>query len=303
MRIILVTAVVALGLAACGSNAPARDSAQLRVVASFYPLAEAAHQVGGPHVVVTNLTPPGGEPHDLEPTTRQVDRILGADVVIEMGRRFQPGVEAATRHRPKGTTLAVLDQLGIPAGSVAEEGAPGSGVDPHVWLDPTTMRSVVTAIAHTLERLAPTPTIATDIRGRAAAYDARLAALGSEYAAGLRTCASRTIVTSHAAFGWLARRYHLEQRAITGLAPEQEPDPRRIAELVDLVRTEHLTTIFTETLVSPKVARALAREAGVQTAVLDPLEGLTAARLAAGDDYLGVMRSNLQRLRTALSCT
>jgi zinc transport system substrate-binding protein len=302
MRIILTLAVAAaLVVSGCGSDASS-DSAngRVHVVASFYPLAEAATKVGGADVQVDNLTRPGAEPHDLELSTKQVDALEGADLVVLMGRGFQPGVEEAARRRPKGATLSVLDALDVGKGTVAAEGESG-GVDPHVWLDPTRMHRIVAAVTDSLVAAAPAKRAAFE--RRAAAYEHELDDLADRFATGLKTCQTTTIVTSHAAFGWLARTYGLEQESISGISPEQEPDPRRLAQLIDLVKARHVTTIFTETLVSPKVADTLAREAGVKTDVLDPLEGLTKARVQAGDDYVSVMDDNLARLRTALGCS
>jgi zinc transport system substrate-binding protein len=304
MRTVLISTVALVVLAgACGSSAaPSGTGPRLTVVASFYPLAEVAEKVGGTDVSVANLTPPGAEPHDLEPTTRQVDAIQGADLVVDMGRRFQPGVEAATRHRRRGTTLSVLDALRVPGGDVAEN-APSGATDPHVWLDPVQMTEIVDVVTTALRAASTSDAIDQRLARRAADYKAQLATLATAYETGLQHCRSSTIVTSHAAFGWLARRYHLEQQAITGLSPEQEPDPRRLSTLADLVKTKHLTTVFTESLVSPKVAETLAREAGVHTAVLDPIEGISRARIAAGADYRSVMTANLAVLRAALGCS
>jgi zinc transport system substrate-binding protein len=297
VRIIPVLLVAAVLAGACGgAGAPDRDG-KLHVVASFYPLAEAAARVGGDDVVVDNLTRPGSEPHDLELTTRQVDDLLDAQVAVVLGRGFQPDVEDVADHRDQPTVVA-LDALDLPDGEVATEGS--GGLDPHVWLDPAHMRGIVAAVEAGLSEAAPErrPAFAR----RAAAYEAELDALAGRFRAGLADCRSTTLVTSHAAFGWLARAFGLEQESISGLSPEQEPDPRRLAQLVDLVRRRGVTTVFTERLVSPKVARTLAREAGVRTDVLDPLEGLTKERLAAGDDYVSVMDDDLARLRRALSC-
>ena len=82
-------------------------------------------------------------------------------------------------------------------------------------------------------------------------------------------------MTSHSAFGYLADRYELKQIGVTGLDPESEPSPQRLAEVADEAKEHGATTIFFETLVSPKVAETIAREVGAKTAVLDPLEGLT----------------------------
>jgi zinc transport system substrate-binding protein len=302
MRIIPISVAAAIVVAGCGGTSTTANLGEVRVVAAFYPLAEAATQIGGRQVQVTNLTSPGAEPHDLEPTTRQVDAIEDADLVIEMGRGFQPGVEDAARRRgDDAPTLRILDALHLPAGTVGSEEHPGEGLDPHVWLDPVEMRAIVASVTDGITTALPAERRQA-VRNRARRYDAELAALAGRYQRGLERCRSNTIVTSHAAFGWLARRYHLEQEAITGLSPEQEPNPKRLAQLARLVETKHVTTIFTETLLSPKVADTLARETGTTTAVLDPLEGLTAKRLATGADYITVMDENLDKLRAALGC-
>lgn len=301
MRIIPILVLTAASLAACGADGSAGDG-RPTVVAGFYPLAEAAGRAGGDAVEVVNLTPPGVEPHDLELTTRQVDRIEDAALVILLGGGFQPALEEAAERR-SGPTLLVLDALELDDHGDEEADDDGHGHgdgDPHVWLDPSAMVEVAEVIAAALAEAVPDDEAA--IRDRVAGYVEELRALDGRFEAGLAGCERDTFVTAHAAFGWLADRYDLSQESIAGLAPEQEPDPRRLAELADLVEREGITTVFTEELVSPRVARALAREAGVETDVLDPIEGIPEDRLDEGDDYLTVMDRNLERLRAALGC-
>jgi zinc transport system substrate-binding protein len=300
VKAVLGSLLVALTVlaAACGDDAGARGpgegAGQLEVVAGLYPLAEVARQVGGDRVEVIDATPPGAEPHDLELTTDQVDAVLDADVVILIGGGFQPALEEVAGERDGGTVdvLAGLDPAGV--GDVRPER------DPHVWLDPVQMKEIVGRVVDALA--ASDPDGAKAHRARGEAFRQQLDDLDAELAAGLASCRQRRIVTAHEAFGWLAARYGLEQRAIAGLSPDEEPDARHLAELVDLVEQEGITTIFAEALVSPAVAEALAREAGVGTAVLNPLEGLSDAELDAGEDYLSVMRQNLATLTAALDC-
>jgi zinc transport system substrate-binding protein len=286
MRTIPILLVAGLLAAGCGTASPGGDG-KVHVVASFFPLAEAAAKVGGGAVDVEDLTQPGAEPHDLELTTRQVDHLLDADVAVVLGHGFQPDVEDAADSRDL-PTLVVLDELGL------------RGDDPHVWLDPTKMRAVVGEVADALADADADH--AAGYRARAAGYRAELDGLAARYRRGLADCRTTTLVTAHAAFGWLATAFGLRQESISGISPEQEPDPRRLAKLVDLVRDEHVTTVFTESLLSPKVARTLAHEAGVTTEVLDPIEGLSKDDLAAGKGYVSVMEANLTKLRAALGC-
>jgi zinc transport system substrate-binding protein len=299
MRLILI---LGLSLALAGSTTCASSSANpgeggVAVVASFYPLAEAARRVGGDLVSVTNLTAPGVEPHDLELTPDQVESIATADLVLYLGGGFQPGVEDAVGEAD-GTVLDVL--TGVDTVAPASGSEEGLSVDPHVWLDPERYARIVDEVRSALADIDPTH--ADAFAAGASRFEGQLHALDDEFRAGLADCQRTTIVTNHAAFGYLAAAYGLTQVGISGLDPEAEPDPRRIAELRDLVRTQGITTIFTEDLVSPKVAETLAQEAGVHTAVLHTLEGLTDAEVAAGADYVSEMRENLAALREALAC-
>jgi len=287
-----------LALAACrAGQAPA--SGRTTVVASFYPLSEAARRVGGSIVDVTNLTPPGVEPHDLELSPNEIEAIATADVVLYLGEGFQPAVEDAVG-QAEGNTVDLLHGMPVKEG-VPEEEQRGSATDPHVWLDPQLMSRIVDRVRSALTEVDPAHAGAFD--ANAHAFQRQLSALDDTYRTGLASCARDVIVTTHAAFGYLADAYGLRQEAISGISPEAEPDPRRLAQLADLVRSNGVTTIFTESLVSPAVADALARETGVTTAVLNPLEGLTAAEVVAGDDYISVMLHDLSLLRAALGCS
>jgi zinc transport system substrate-binding protein len=295
LKLVWVVAV-ALPLVQCSSDEGGGGAdAKLAVVAAFYPFAEAARQVGGERVDVVDLTPAGAEPHDLEVTSKQVDEIASADVVLVMGHGFQPSVEDATR--ANDATTVVLDDLPVDAKDRDVE----SGLDPHVWLDPRLMEKIVDVVGQALTRADPSAKATYERNARA--YDAKLAALDDEFVKGLADCERDTIYSAHEAFGWLAKRYGLRQESLAGLSPDAEPTPDRIADLADRARRDGATTIFTEPLVPPDLAATLAREAGdLRTAPLDPLEALSKDRADAGDDYLAVMRSNLGALRSALGC-
>jgi zinc transport system substrate-binding protein len=287
MRISLIIALTALALvaAACGSSRSS-TAGQTSVVTAFYPLAYAAGVIGGSSVSVENLTPPGAEPHDIELTPRQVGRLQQASVVLYLSHGFQPAVEQAVRDAA-GKKIDVLAGLSLKAGVGDEAGK----TDPHVWLDPILFARIVTEIGTALGH-----------PGRAAALAARVRELNTEYVKGLAHCQRRDFVTSHAAFGYLASRYGLHQIAITGVDPESEPSPRKLADLARLVRREKITTVFFERLVSPKLSQTVAQAAGAKTAVLDPIEGLTPSEAEHGFTYVTLMRQNLHALRSALGC-
>jgi zinc transport system substrate-binding protein len=279
-----------LGLAGCGSSS-GHGGSPVKVVAAFYPLHYVAQQVGGGSVTVTNLVQPGAEPHDLELSPRQLAEIADADLVLYLPG-FQPSVDEAVQQDAKDAALDVTTTA--PLLDSATEG----GHDPHLWLDPTRLVMVTNAVADRLAAIDPAN--ATGYHERAARLDQALNTVDGEFARGLKSCQRREIVTSHAAFGYLAQRYGLTQIPLTGLSPEAEPTPQHLAEAAEAARKAKATTIFFETLVSPKVAQAVASTIGAKTAVLDPLEGLSADN--AGD-YVSVMRENLATLKTALGCS
>jgi zinc transport system substrate-binding protein len=278
LKIILISGV-ALASAGCGDGGGRSGHAE-QMVAAFYPLAFAAQQLAPPGTQIVNLTPPGGEPHDLELSPKSVAKLHSADLVILLGHGFQPEVEAAAGHGDR-----ILRLLDTPRLNRFPDN------DPHVWLDPIRYTLLVRRIAAALHR----PQAAAPLVDR-------LHALDREYRQGLRRCARREIVTSHEAFAYLGQRYGLRQIAITGLSPEAEPTPKRLQSVLEAVRKTRAKTVFFETLVSPRLAHTVARETGAHTAVLDPIEGLTPAEAKRGADYFSVMRSNLASLRKALGC-
>lgn len=309
-------------LAGCSTDDGGSDG-QLEVLASFYPLQYVAEQVGGDLVSVSNLTPPAAEPHDLELSPAQVREIGSADLVV-YSSGFQTAVDEAvgtqspehvvdtsdvvTLENHPGTPTdedAAADHLEEELDEHAEEDghdhAAEGAMDPHFWLDPTRVIDVGHAVAASLGEADPEH--AATYAENARTLEKSLKELDADYAAGLEQCASRTLVTSHEAFGYLAERYDLQQVGIVGLDPEAEPSPARLREVGAIVEENDVSTIFTETLTSPKVAETLANDIGVTTAVLDPLEGLSKDATEAGDDYVSVMQDNLAALTEGLQCS
>lgn len=296
-------------LAACGGEAQSGDT---RVVASFYPYAYVAEQVGGPHVKVDNLTSPGVEPHDIELKPKQVGAVQTADLVIYQ-RGFQSAVDDAVDRADRSADDALdvasivhLDETDAEDSHEHEEEAHTEGSheseeahgDPHTWLDPTTMIAVAQAIE---KRLADAdPDHADDYAANARSLERELTRLDSAFSDGLKSCDTRTIVTSHAAFHYLAERYRLTQVPIAGIDPTNEPTPSQLADISARVKREGITTIFTEELVSPAIADTVARETGAKTATLDPIEGLGDND---GETYLTLMERNLDAIRTANGCS
>jgi zinc transport system substrate-binding protein len=303
-------AVAATALSACTQPLNAAGTlgapAKMAVVASFYPLQFATQQIGGDHVTVTNLTKPGAEPHDIELTPRDVATVSKARLVV-YERGLQGAVDQAVASEAGDRALNVapaanldlLFQPGIDTPTRTSGGNAPGATDPHFWLDPQRYSDVATVIAQRLSSIDPANR--ADYVNNAKAFQDKLAALNGDFAAGLANCWRKEIVTSHSAFGYLAQRFGMVQIAINGLAPEQEPQASQLAAVSTYAKAHGVTTIYAETLASPAIAQAVAREAGARMATLDPIEGLTTA--SHGKDYFEIMRSNLKSLQTGQGCS
>ena len=281
--LVIALAATSLLLTGCATDEePSGEESSTDTAAAFYPLGWLAERVGGD---VRLLTSPGVEPHDLELSPQQVAQVADADVVLLLGG-FQPAVDDAVQQQAAGEVVDVAEVVDLVDG------------DPHFWQDPMRMAAAARAVGDAY--LETNPDQADNLQTATDELVADLERLDAEYRKGLADCRTTTVVTSHDAFGYLGESYGLELLPIAGIDPSAEPSPERLAELADLVDERGVTTIFTETLVSPAVAETLADEAGVSVATLDPMEGLTDE--TADEDYLSLMRANLAALQEANGC-
>lgn len=297
-------------LTGCGTQ-PADTAAgdgRLRVLTSFYPMYDFACKIGGDCIDVTNMVPSGTEPHDWEPSTNDLKNLEKADVFIYNGADMEPWADDLLVSR--SDTLRVVEasenvELRTTDGehehAHEHEGADHhhGDFDPHVWLDPENAKIEMEAIRDAL--CAADPENSTVFQSNYEKYATELDALDAEFREKLAPLPNRTIVVAHEAFGYLCDAYGLTQVGIEGLSPDSEPDPGRMAKVIDFVREHSISTIFFEELVSPKVAEAIASETGAQAKMLSPLEGLSDEQAAAGADYFSVMHDNLAALMEALN--
>ena len=298
-------------LAGCGQLGGDQASDGRRAVASFYPLAWVTEQVAGDSWTVDNLTQPGQEPHDLDLTIAQTAALEEAGLIV-LEEDFQPAVDAAAEgsDAPVVDATAVIDLLPADhhgeseeehaehAGEEGEEDHDHGDLDPHFWLDPLLVADFADAVADELADVDPDG--ATTYADNAAALRTELETLDSEFTDGLATCERTTTVVSHDAFGYLAR-YGLDFEPIAGLSPDAEPTAADLGRLQSLITSDGVTTVFSERLVSAKMADTLAGDLGVSTAVLDPIEGLSDE--TSDEDYLSLMRENLTALQEANGCS
>lgn len=347
---LVALAALLIGFLFLQKDAAVVDSERLHVVASFYPLAHFAEIVGGERVDVLNLTPTGAEPHDYEPTPRDIVALRNAKLILLNGAGFEPWFASLEKTGDiRGAIATMADHVDLlptpheeidgedpcaPDGFLHDdhcdcfEGHHAEGLscvengsdedqdegiheddeedhdhgpnDPHIWLDPVRAQKEVEVIRDALATVDPA---GQEIYAKnAAMYLQKLVSLHDEYQKGLASCQIRTIIVPHNAFQYLGQRYDITIESIAGVSPDEEPSPKRMAELSDIAKARGVKYIFFETLVSPKLAETIAKEAGIDTLVLNPVEGLTVDDEKAGETYISLMQKNLEQLRKAMDC-
>ncbi|MFA5576611.1 MAG: zinc ABC transporter substrate-binding protein [Tissierellaceae bacterium] len=283
--------VAAVGYDGKGGNISTEDLGEedirVWVFTTFYPIYDFAKKIGGDKLIVENIVPPGVEPHDFEPSPKQIANLSDGDVFIYLGEPMDPWAEKISGDlEAKG--LKVLK-----AGQGLMEND-----DPHIWLDPIIAKELSKRIFEILGE--------SDEENREfyadnlESLEDKLDELDREFRDGLANITRKDVVMAHAAVGYLAKRYGLNQIPITGLSPQEEPSPRKMAELVDLVRERDIRYIFFEELASPKFSETIAKEVGAGLLVFNPAGGLSLEQIQSGEDYFSVMRKNLENLKTAL---
>lgn len=322
-KLITFTSIVGLGLflAACGSDnsttsssssAAVESESNITIVTTFYPMYEFTKQVVGDSAEVELMIPAGTEPHDYEPSAKDIANIVDADAFVYNSDEFETWVSDISENIDTQQTAVIQAADGIELMEGAEEEehdhdheTEGSHeeehsheLDPHVWLSPVLAAQEVENIQAALSE--KYPELADTFAENAENYIAELNALDEEYTTALADATERTFVTQHAAFGYLARQYDLTQVAISGISPDEEPSASRLAELKDYVDENGIQYIYFEENASSTVAETLASEANVETLVLNPLESLTTEQLDNGEDYISVMQENLSALQKTI---
>jgi zinc transport system substrate-binding protein len=312
IKITLFALVVAScsGTSSSTSSEPTTSPDAITVAASFYPIEEIVRKVGGTYVNVVELTPAGEGAHDVQLTAKQLDVLSSASAVFYISDGFQPDVEKAVASLPGSVlsidllqSVALLDVVAQLDGTEGETDGEvlASGKDPHVWLDPANMIAMTTAVADALSELNPDNAAQFDVAAQE--YIAELEMLGNEIDTQLANCESRVLVTSHRAFAYLAKRADIRQIAIAGVNPEEEPSAKSLEAISKFAEANKVSTIFFETLLPADLAKTLAEKVGATADLLDPIEGISSADIAAGATYISVQRDNLSRIAKGLRCS
>ena len=321
----------------CGTEASDEpvDPNRLQVMASFYTMYDFAQKIGGEHVQVTCMVPSGTEPHDWEPSTKDITRMEQADVFIYNGAGMEHWVSDVLAGLSNKKLISVEASQGVSLLRSAEEedghdhadeedaavsnaaaheddaadptvvaapdghdGHEHGEYDPHVWLDPMNVKQEMQNICEAFSEADPEHR--ADYQANYEKWAKQLDELDKTYQTTLENLSERNIVVAHEAYGYLCRRYNLTQVSIEGMSPDSEPDPGRMADIIDFVRTNNVRAIFFEELSGSRTAETVAAETGVKLLTLSPLEGLSDRQEETGGDYFSVMEENLQQLTEAL---
>ena len=299
IALLILGAFIASGLSGC-SNSDETAQDKLQIVSNFYPIKYIVDAVGGDLVTNTSLTPDGAEPHDLTLDPKTVASINSADAIFFIGASFQPDVDKAVENLPSEVTAIDLSRspgvviLSAPA-DLGKESLTG-GKDPHIWLDPKNMSAMAADIAKTLKSLDPNS--ADIFEQNLVALVNKLESLDKDFSAGLASCEQKTLVTSHAAFQYLAKTYGLNQLAITGISPEDQPDAKLLSKIATEAKRVGVKTVFFEDVLPKELSETVARAIGAKTSLLSALEFTP----EGSNDYISMMRDNLKNLQIGLSC-
>ncbi|MHC5216854.1 metal ABC transporter substrate-binding protein [Enterococcus sp. LJL128] len=303
-------------LSACGNSKTASSNETnengIKIMTTFYPMYDFASQVVGDEGTVELLIPSGTDAHDFEPSAKDIARISDADVFVYNSKEFETWSEDILNNvdQKKVAVIEASQKIDLMEGSEEdhdydhEEDAAHEGhdhsheLDPHVWLDPVLAQKEVEEIRDGLVKKYPDKK--TVFEKNAAAYIEKLKALDGEYKTAFANAENKTFITQHAAFGYLAKQYGLTQESVSGISPDQEPSPSRLAELKTFIDEHQVKVIYFEATASSKVAETLANETGVELSVLQTLESLTEDEQKDGKDYLSVMQENLAALKKSI---
>ena len=277
---------------------PVNVNHKLRVTASFYPLYFFSSQIGSDKAEVKNITPAGAEPHDYEPTAQDIVLIEKSNLLILNGGKFEVWADKIRDLLKEKNVIIVEAAQDIANQQFEEEGK--TIQDPHVWLSPPLAKKEVEHVYQGFVKVDAKNQNYYQINEKKLLT--QLDDLDKKYKEGLKNCKQKDIVTSHAAFGYLAKTYDFNQVSITGISPDEEPSAQQLAEVAKFAEEHNVKYIFFESLVSPKLSETIAHEVGAQTLVLDPIEGISNEYMKAGKNYITIMQDNLKNLRIALEC-
>jgi len=282
-------------LTGCSTEKSTEDDGKLKVYTSFYTMYDFTCKIAGDKAEVINLVSNGVEPHDWEPSTTDMANLESADMLVYNGAGMEHWVDQISDSLENNIMLVEASE-NVP---LISEVSAQKDSDPHVWLDAKNAKIEMENIKNALVSLDPENS--TYYEANYETYAKQFDDLENELVSRIGALKNKNIIVSHEAFSYLCKAYGLTQTSIGDLEADSEPDAKRMAEIVEFAKKNNVSTIFFEELVSPKMAEVIASEVGAETAVLNPIEGLTKEQETAGEDYFSIMRSNLDVLEQTMN--
>ena len=304
LLVLCFSILVLSGCTPSGEKTTVTTADKMVVATTFYPLYDLTQKIAGPDAEVYTLVPMNTEPHDFEPTPKEIARVHKASLYVALGASFAEFEEELIETLPSSVSVVIASK-NVPLliaeeedNFEQEEKEEEHGLyDPHIWLSPKNAQIMAKNIKDVLVQKDPI---------RAATYEKNaddllfnLAILDEEFRQQLSECRRDVILVNHNAFSYLAEEYGFRTVSVSGLEPEVEPSPGQIKALIDAANEHGIRYLFAEELVDSRVANTIAREVGAQVLVLSPVEGIT----DDDQDYFSLMRQNLNNLKRALECS
>lgn len=281
------------------TSLPSNSAGHLNVLATFFPVYDMAVGVLGNKGNVTLLVPETVDVHDFEPTPSAIQQVATADILIYSGAGLEPWIPQIVVAADNPKLVLVDSSAGLSLISVPTQFQKDNRtIDPHFWNDPILAEMQVNNIAEGLSKADPAG--AQYFGENARAYNARLAYIDQKLKTGLLNVGTRTFVSFHLAFAYLAKEYNLVQVPIAGPF-EESPTPQDISNAVNAANQNNLCIVFAESLENPAVAQGIASQTHAHVWILDPIEGLSLSDHNAGKTYLVKMQENVDVLLQALN--
>lgn len=285
LALICVVIILTVG---CSKSEITVESTKPQVYCSFYGIYDFVSEIGGDRIDVYNMVPTGTEPHDWEPSTKDMADLIKADVIFYNGLGMEGWIDKVKSSVGEDVKFVELSE------GIADENTN----DPHIWLDPNNAEKMCISI---LDELCELDSVNSNVyEQNSSNLISEIQKVDNEYKTALTGISNNKIVVAHEAYSYLCKAYGLEQIAIEGISADSEPSPSKMKELINTLIHKNIKYVFFEELVSSKVAETLAAETGAELLELNPIEGLTDEEIANGDNYVSVMRKNLANIKIAL---
>lgn len=292
---VILTSLMLATLIGCTSNKAATEDGKLKIYTSFYTMYDFTSKIAGDKAEVVNLVSDGTEPHEWEPSTSDMINLESADMLIYNGAGMEHWIDKITESLENDIILVEASE-GV---TLIDDELTQGNSDPHVWLDAKNAKIEMENIKNALVQADEAN--AEYYEANYEKYAKMFDELDEELTSRIKELDNKNIIVSHEAFSYLCKAYGLTQTSIGDLEADAEPDAKRLAEIVEFAKSNQVTTIFFEELVSPKMANVIADEIGADTAVLNPVEGLTGEQVEAGEDYFSIMRANIDTLEHTMN--